>query len=124
MSKLNDLKDEVAILNNTTDLLNTKLTEMEEVLKLIGPGLVCWIQDTDDKEKYFGYYRFNDGWHLAIRLKDEQPQPALRAARFYRLATYKRFDKIVEALIETCKAFNEKLVNTLKDTENDRNPNQ
>lgn len=105
-----ELRDSITELNEATERINKKLIEIEEVIKIIGPGLVIWVVDENDKTKKYGYYNFGkNGWHLAVKIVDDEPQQILQSARYYRLALYNNIDKIIDALTLTSKAMTERM---------------
>jgi hypothetical protein len=110
---MNDIEEQLRIeiekLNAQTEKINRILTKYEEKLKELNPGVTAWFMDEKDKKKKWGYYRFSEGWHLAVQVEDEPARPILHSARYYRLAMLNRFPQVLQAILETVKALTEKM---------------
>jgi len=94
------LKQEVDALNQVSYALNRNLESIEKELQEIGTGLTVWIRHETDEKILYGYCKFSDGWHLAVKIEDGEPQAILRSARFHRYMCFKLRQKIVDALVE------------------------
>lgn len=118
---MNNIIDDLLIikaeLDAKSDVLTQRIIEFETNLNKLGIGLQVWIPLGENLR--LGYTKHENKWQLVSELTQDETKKVIaiiHTSRFIRLSTYKNMHKLLPALLETAKSFNQKLDDALLGT--------
>lgn len=121
VSTIAALRDTVAALDMQTDQLGQAITELEDLLQVIKPGVAAWatiaVRDgVNGWSRAIGYTKINGRWSLALRERKKEGETENvwafnEAARWMRVEAAAHIPELFAALVQRTMEMSEAMSN-------------